>query len=116
MGIDLILLGVSMLIKDSHFEVILVSLFSVIFGLSHGPVFWQYITETMTPEGVSLASLGHWMSAILISISTPLLFDLINGYLFIIFGILMIIWSVISFFFMQKSPPASSRPLPSLEK
>jgi hypothetical protein len=87
---DLVGLGIAFSFGEStgSLQIVLVLLFVVLFEFSLGPIVWIYMSEVMTDKGQSLGTLVNWILTIAMAIATPILLKSIQGWLFIVFGIL----------------------------
>ena len=83
-------LGIAFFYVDSSeaakiMAVIFVMAFVIFFEFSLGPIPWLYMAETMTDKGLSIAVLLNWLMTLIMAVATPFLID---GWLFIGFGVL----------------------------
>lgn len=69
-------------------EIILVLVYVCLFEFSLGPIVWIYMSEVMTEKGVSVGTLVNWICTLFMALVTPTLIGAIDGWLFIIFGII----------------------------
>lgn len=98
MAADLVGLGICYFLVDKGstyqiLAVVFVLLFVMFFEFSLGPIPWLYMAEIMTDKGLSIAVLLNWIFTLIIAIVTPFV---ISGYLFIVFGVLCGVVSIIN--------------------
>ena len=57
------------------------------FEFGPGPICWLYLSEICNNKATSVNTVVNWFWTLVISISTPFLFDAMNGYVWLMFGI-----------------------------
>lgn len=75
MALSLGFLGMFTKIEVSWASQVLVLAFVCFFEFSQGPICWLYNAEIMPLKGITVATLVNWASTLLISLTTPLMFD-----------------------------------------
>jgi len=102
---DLVGLGIAFSFGENtgSLQIVLVLLFVVLFEFSLGPIVWIYMSEIMTDKGQSLGTLVNWLLTIAMAIATPILLKSIQGWLFIVFGILCGVCGFFSLMFVKET-------------
>ena len=104
MSVTLLMLSYYAFEKDSIPMVICVLLFIAFFEFSSGPIVWLYNAEIMQDKAVSIATFLNWFLSLVISVSIPLMIKVMQiGWIFLIFGVLTIIGTLIVIIFMKET-------------
>lgn len=61
------------------------------FEFGPGPIVWLYLSEICNNQATSVNTVVNWTWTLIISISTPLLFRAMNGYVWLLYGCTSII-------------------------
>jgi len=72
------------------------------------------MSEVMTDKGQSLGTLVNWILTIIMAIATPILLDAIQGWLFIVFGILCGVCGFFSLIFVKETKGLSEAAVANL--
>ena len=73
------------------------------FEFGPGPITWLYLSEICSNKATSANTVVNWIWTLVVSISTPLLFDAIQGYVWLIFGITLLIGQAYIMLFMKET-------------
>ena len=73
------------------------------FEFGPGPVVWLYLSEVCNGTATSLNTVVNWIWTLIVSITTPLLFNAIEGYTWLIFGCTGVIGLIYVFLFMKET-------------
>lgn len=84
-------------------ELLFTILFVVLFEFSIGPITWLYIAEVTNDKGASAATFVLQFFTMLFGIVTLYLFNSLNGWTFILFGIFAGIETLFLFFVVKET-------------
>lgn len=82
-------------------ELVFTILFVVVFEFGPGPIVWLYNAEICNETANSVSVTINWTMVVIVSLITPVLFDNLNGYTFLVFAAPSAV-SVIYIYFMMK--------------
>lgn len=72
------------------------------------------MSETMTDKGVGLGLLVNWIITIIIGLVSPTLLDVLDGYLFIIFGCFCVVCGFFCLFILKETKGLSNEEVANL--
>ena len=84
------------------------------FEFGPGPIVWLYLSEICNDKATSVNTVVNWGWTLIISLTTPLLFDALNGTTWLIFGAISIVGFVFIILCMKESKGVSKEDVKKL--
>ena len=104
MSVTLLMLSYYAFDHDSIGMVVCVLLFIAFFNFSSGTIIWLYNAEIMQDKAIALALFLNMVLGLVVSIAIPLVIKAVQiGYIFLTFGVLTVIGTVIIIIFMRET-------------
>ena len=104
MSVTLLMLSYYAFDHDSIGMVVCVLLFIAFFNFSSGTIIWLYNAEIMQDKAIALALFLNMLLGLVVSIAIPLVIKVVQiGYIFLTFGVLTVIGTVIIIIFMRET-------------
>ena len=77
--------------------------FIIGFDIGPGPILWLYMSEICNNKATSVNTLVQWLWSLSVSLATPVIFEAIEGYLWLVYCIASTIGLIYMFIFMKET-------------
>jgi len=89
--------------NDNFLLKVVVIIYTIIFELTLGPVFWLYVAEFLIPTSMSLVTFINWFTIVAISIATPYMLTWSPPHTFKFYAICCVVGGIYSAIFLWET-------------